>query len=545
MKHCVDGRPAHYAGIAMERNRVDPPEQRPDSGMPRRPLVSRVRTVRPHWPRTGWGWWGMLAGLGLVLIALHLVRQPLADRLWPETRAQQLRADAERALAEGRLTADDGSGARELYEAALALEPDRLEAHAGLARVGQAALEQAREAMEDGRYHEAHQLLGLARQLSVPRAESDALATELREREASRAGLDQMLVSAASALKAGHLTGDKTAALPLYQRVLALQPSRTEALEGREDAISALLQQAWQAIRDDELARAGRIIHAARGYDSGHAELPDAMAELARLVERHHARARTALQRGQLTRARTLWREVLAVNAEDADARRGLREVARAQAGQAVREAQDFRFEAAEATLAEARDTVADAPDARSAIAEAERRIAQARESRQRLLATEAGSMPAAELERRLTRLLRDARAAEARGHLLTPPGESAFDRIAAARALAPGDARVAEATARLLPASRECYREALRDNRLVAAGRCLQASVELGGDPDALRESRQRLARRWIEVGDERLGAGELVAARTALESARALDPSAVGLDDFARRVAAATGAD
>ena len=43
---------------------------------------------------------------------------------------------------------------------------------------------------------------------------------------------------------AGRLDGADDAALPLYRRVLALQPTSTEALEGREDALSELLQRA-------------------------------------------------------------------------------------------------------------------------------------------------------------------------------------------------------------------------------------------------------------------------------------------------------------
>ena len=99
------------------------------------------RTAR-HLRWRGWGL-GLLAGIAMLLLLL-LLRQPASDWLWPDTRAQQLQADAARALAQGRLTAADGRGARELYAAALALDPDRSEARQGLARVGAAALAQAR-----------------------------------------------------------------------------------------------------------------------------------------------------------------------------------------------------------------------------------------------------------------------------------------------------------------------------------------------------------------------------------------------------------------
>ncbi|MGH8032585.1 MAG: hypothetical protein ACREO8_09530, partial [Luteimonas sp.] len=89
-------------------------------------------------------WWPWPLGVLVVLIGLAVVfRQPLADVLWPQTRAQALRMQAAAALQQGRLSAADGSGARELYAAALAIDPDRSEALQGLRRVAQAALARA------------------------------------------------------------------------------------------------------------------------------------------------------------------------------------------------------------------------------------------------------------------------------------------------------------------------------------------------------------------------------------------------------------------
>ena len=70
-----------------------------------------------------------------------LLRGPIADRLWPVANAEALRQQAEAALQQGRLSAEDGSGARELFEAAVAIDPDRAELRSGLSRVAQAAVE--------------------------------------------------------------------------------------------------------------------------------------------------------------------------------------------------------------------------------------------------------------------------------------------------------------------------------------------------------------------------------------------------------------------
>ena len=140
----------------------------------------------------------------------------------------------------------------------------------------------------------------------------------------------------------------------------------------------------------------------------------------------------------------------------------------------------------------------------------------------------------------RVRQLLAAAAAAEARGDLLTPPGESAFDQLRAARALAPGDAAVRRASARLLPTARECFENELRGNRLVRAQACLDARIQLG-DRDGVRESRRRLASRWLAVGDERLGAGEVDAAIRAHAAAHALDPRVPGLEALGERLRAA----
>ena len=219
-------------------------EDRPDTGRDRRiePRIDWTRIVAaprarrdhpvPAWRDRRYWRWALLLAL-LLVVLLVVFRRPLADVLWPETRVQALLDQAARALADGRLDAADGSGARQLYEAAQALDTDRSEASMGLRRVGQEALRQAGAALAQSRFAEARERLALARELQVPQAQADALAARLRAREAEHAGLDNVMQAAARAHEAGRLVGGPDAALPLYQRVLALQPARLEALEGR------------------------------------------------------------------------------------------------------------------------------------------------------------------------------------------------------------------------------------------------------------------------------------------------------------------------
>jgi tetratricopeptide (TPR) repeat protein len=478
-----------------------------------------------------------MVGAAVLLLTLLLLRRPLADWLWPETRAQELRDQAAVALAHGHLSASDGTGARELYEAALAIDPDRNDAREGLMRVAQAALSQARTAIAADRYADAHRALQLANALSVPRAQADVVAAQLRQREAGRAGIANLLAQASLARRAHRLDGAPDAALPLFQRVLALQPDRLEALEGREDALADLLQQAQQQLQAGRLPEAASMIAAARGYDPGHGDLPAAQAQLARAIEQARQQADRDLRRGRLERASDGYQALQRIDPDDAAAQRALPKVAAAYAQRAQRLASNFDFKAAGIALEQAR---ALAPHATS-IAAAAQHIARARQAQARL----ASPLSSRERQRRVSRLLAEATAAQARGDLLTPPGDSAFDKLRAARAIAPGDAAVRRASERLLPTAQSCFEDELRGNNLGRARACLDAWIALDGNGNALSRARRRLAQRWLAVGDERLGAGDVQGANAALASARAVDPATPGIEAFSQRLQTASAGD
>lgn len=413
-----------------------------------------------------WRWW--LIGSMLAVVLLAVLREPIGAWLWPQTRAQALRQDAEDALARGVLTAPDGRGARELFEAAIAMDPDRPEARQGLARVALAALDQARGALAQDRFDEAHRLLDLARTLSVPRAEADALAEALRQREAGLAGIDDLYDRAGRAHAAGRLDGADDAALPLYARVLALEPGHAGALRGREDALAELLAQAREALRAGDLEDAVRLVATVRAYDAGHVDLPDT---LARLME---------------------------------ESRLGGDDLARLLA----------------------RDgSVADAAEDRGA-------------------GLQAAALDPEQRAARVAALLAEARSVEAAGDPFGSSADSAALKVAAALALDPSARDAAAAAARLLPAARECHASALTGNRLARAAACLDARAALGDDAGEVAAARRQLAERWLAVGDERLGAGDVGGARGALAGARVADPGVPGLAAFEQRVRAAAAA-
>ena len=510
--------------------RIEPVMDWQDVEFDRRPASTRASTPTPAWRnRRHWRW---AAAIVVILVLLVVVfRQPLATLIWPDTRVQRLLDDANAALDKGHLSAADGSGARQRFEAAQALDNDRNEARAGLVRVADAALVQARVQVQAGRFDEARASLALASELQAPRGQVEAVANALREQESGQAGVDGLLIEASAAQAEGKFD----IALPLYQRVLTLQPTHTVALEQREDALSDVLQQASRALAQGDLATGARLIAQVRGYDAGHVELPDGEAQLGRAVEQRRQRADMELRRKRPEQALANYRAVLAASPDDAAAKQGIERVATAFAQRAAREASDFDFTSADESLRQAREL---APNA-SAVKEATQSIARARQSQSRL----ASALPPKERARRVQALLVATAAAEARGDWLTPPGESAFDTLRAAQALAPDDKEVKRATTRFVPATQSCFEDELRGNRLRRAQNCYDAWQTIAPRDPGLDKARRQLALKWIAVGDERLGSGDVEFAARALQEARALDAATPGLAEFAQRVATAQG--
>lgn len=499
-------------------------------------LGDRLRLYSRWWVARGWtsprAWRAIAVGVLLLAIVLAIFRQPLADRLWPETRIQRLLDDGEQALRQGRLSAADGSGARELFQAAAALDPDRSDVQRALVRTGQVALDQARRKLAAGDRSGAVAALELARQLQAPAAEIEQLTRAMRPGGDGDEALEQVLRQAEQAQAQGRLDDGPDSALPLYQRVLSVQPDRMRALEGRDEVLADLLAQARQQAADGELAAAAASVQRVESYDAGHAELPTTKAALNAALDQRRQQAERDLARGRLAQASKGFQQVLALG-DNAAARQGLQRIASAQAHEATRLAADFHFEQAEQALAHARELAPDSAEVVNAGQALQRARAASRSMEVQL--------PAATRERRLRALLAQLEEAEAREQWLLPPGSSAYDRFKAAQALAPQDARVRRAAARILPAARTCLDDNLRGNRLRAARTCLDAWQALAPADPGLLPARRRLAQRWIAVGSERLGAGDTAFAQQALQQAQEVDAGAPDIDAFARRVRAA----
>ena len=504
------------------------------------PALDRVRREGRWWwlqarhARRVWRW-ALLAALA-VFVLLVLLRKPLADWFWDEPQIEQLLAEGDRALAAGRLSDADGSGARERYQAVLALDGDRPQARQGLANTGAAALQQARDRLHAGDLDGSAQALALARELQVPQGEADAVARQLQARRSAGAGIGALLAQARNAFAAGRLDDGDSSALPLFQRILALQPDNLPALEGREDALSDLLLQARTLAGRGELAEAAAILRRARQFDAGHADLPASEEALARAVDQRLRQAQRALQRQQLDAAAQGFLAVLAVAADDPNAQRGREQALQAVVVRSQTSADDFQFDAAQRDAALAAELGA-SQAIRQQLAQ---RLQRARQAQQAL---QQPAISTAQRERQLRDHLRKIERAERAGQWISPPGHGAFDALREAQSLAPRDTWVKAAAARLLPASRRCFDDNLRQNRVQAAGACLQAWQTLSPTAAGLPSARLRLAQRWLAIGSERLGNGDLAFAAHAAEQARLLQPDLAELPAFEDRLRRAGG--
>lgn len=529
------------------------PERRHDSGRipelgaldqldldrPRPPAEPPARPPKP--PRRRWRWILLLLVLLLAgggALGLMHWRDSLGTRLIPVSETNQRIQAAEQALAEGRLSdPDGGQGARELFQSILARDPDHPRARAGLARVREAAVRAAREAVFQGELDAARRHVALARSLAAPASELAEIELELQRRESDEADIAAWLEEARRAQAEGRHDGPG-GALEAYARVLERQPDNALALEGRREILSGFLAEAERWLDQGDIEAAVAEVQRVQSLDPGHLGLPPLQARLGEVRaqaqagwQRRLAEAEAEYRAGRWQSAGDLYAGLLSEHADDADARAGLDAVVAALARQAQRLAADFDFDAAEASLEQARRWAPDHP----ALAAAERRLRQSREAQ-----AEAASAGASADPERLASLLLEARTALHRGDLIEPPGASAWDRLQVAAALAPQAPEVQRALEEYERAASDCLERRLAENALGQARACLDALEARRG---VLPVERRRLADRWLGYAEERLGANELDLAWRALRAARDLDPANPRLDLIAERLRRAGG--
>lgn len=490
-------------------------------------------TPRPRW-RLRVVWWVLpLALLVLVAAALLRWREPLGRWLVPDPPLTQQLEAAEAALRRGELSRSDGRGARELFQAMLAADPDHPGARRGLAAVREAALDRAALALDAGEREQAGEALQLAAALSAPLSRLQPLEARLRVAEARGQDLEQLLAEAQSLWQGGR----DAEALAMYQQVLLSHPDNTLALSGRQQILGEWLRRAGDALARGDLVHAEAQVAEVQAYDSSHVALPaiqarlgEVRAERDRLWKQQLSEAQQAESAGDLRRA---WRAYQALTRHGpvaSDARLGRQRILQAQA-QHVREAiEQQRWQEAQRGLRELRSwspgfelieglqdqlTRAQPQEAPAAPGNTDRRAA----------SPDAGALAEA------------AASAITAGRLLQPASASAWDALRALASTSPDDPRLATLWRQFEQAARTCYERHALGNRLTEAEACLDARA-LREPAAVIADARRRLALRWVALASERLGQNEPELAERALLNARRLDPRTPGIDATERRL-------
>lgn len=492
-----------------------PPDQAP---------AHRRRPPPPAAAPRRWSWL-LAAALVLATAAGYHWREPLAAWLMPPPPQVRLMQAAEAAFAAGRLSSPDGQGARELFSAVLALDPDQAQAREGLRRVADTALAQGQAALAEDDRERARARLLLAQELGAPPAKVEPLLADLRRRDSVEDEQERLLGQARAAVRAGRLDGEADSALAAYQRMLALQPDNPVALAGRREVLSALLDQAADALSRGELDRAASLIERVGRVDSGHLRLPAARAMLTEALEQALAAAAALREDGDLAQAEDPLRRYLAVRPADAAATAALEEIAGDWARRALQAHAEGDAQAALQALAEARRIAPQSGPVRAA---------------ERALAERTGTTSVRD-QAEAGRLLAQAEALERAGRLFEPPGGNAWESVQRAAALAPGELTVGRARAVLAGRARDCLAAVAAPADLPHASRCLQVLIEFDPADARLPALRRALAERWLGLAEERLGAGELPSVERALQAAAEADPKHPRLAALRRRLAEA----
>lgn len=517
-----------------------------------------VRTpARPQRKRRGW----LAPVLVLILLgaagAMWYGRSFLSNNLLPRTELNDVLSRAQQALAAGRLDGNDGTSARELFQAAVALEPDNDAARNGLHQVGMAELAQADAALQSGQLDVAAQKAAVARELLGGGSDVDRLDQMIATRRASEVQISTLVDQAQQAFAAGQYGGDHGAGA-LYRQALTADPGNAVAQHGLDQVGDALAAQAQKAIDANDGPGADAAIEQLVALQPNNAALPGLRAARAQATQQDSAALNADLQQGdEALRAGRItgpggdtalahYQAALALSPGNPQAQAGLGKVAQALTMQASAAmdagdaAQAGKLLAGAAALA---PKSADIAAARARLQSAQAHPASATAAPANGGQGVAPAAPAAltpQQSAQIARLLQQAQAATQRGDIMMPPGNCAYDLYRSALAI-DGDNAAAQQGLQALPgAVQQLFNRSLAAGDLSQAGQMLDNLADLAPGGAAQATLGQRLANAWLDQADRQLASGNRLGAMQSLQQARKLAPSQPRVLDLAARLQA-----
>ncbi|WP_266158227.1 hypothetical protein [Dyella silvatica] len=540
LDHLDEPSPLSSARDGLPHVSIDPERRR---SAPQRPKRSK---------RRGWLW--PLSLLLLVgVVAFAWVEQDRLRGLVPSTELNDVLGRADQAFQNGRLDGNDGNSARELFEAARALEPDNDRARDGLRKVGQAEVSRADAALQAGHIDEADQALAAARELLGGGSDVERLSQAIAKARGATVQTGSLVERAQQALADGKLDGPDGAGA-LYQQVLTADPGNAVAAHGLDQVGDALAAQARKALMAGDRAGASAIIDKLAALLPNDGELPALRASLVQVQKDDSGDLDDALKHGQEAlragrmagpgndTALAYFKAALALDADNAEARAGLGQVAQAlivqanaaidsgdsaQAGKLIEQAAAFAPKSADLAAVRAR------------LSDAGKRSARVVEDTD----TPAEAQPAvlsAQQSAELARLLQRADVAARRGQIMLPPGESAYDLYRSALAIDGNNDAARRGLQELPNVVARQFNQSLANGNLGQAGDRLADLSDLAPGDVGQGELRQRLAGAWMDQAEQLLARGDRAGATQSLDSARKWAPDHPRLRELTARVQA-----
>ncbi|BFI95202.1 MAG: hypothetical protein RSP_07120 [Rhodanobacter sp.] len=512
--------------------------------------------VRPARQARRRGWLAPVLVLLLIGMAgvLWYGRSYLSNNLLPRTELNDVLGRAQQALAAGHLDGHDGTSARELFQAAVALEPDNDIARNGLHQVGMAELSQADAALQAGRLDEATQEAAVARELLGGGSDVDHLDRMIATRRASQVQISTLVDQAQQAFAAGQYGGDHGAGA-LYRQALTADPGNAVAQHGLDQVGDALAAQAQKALDANDGAGADAAIQQLAALQPNNAALPGLRAARAQATQQDNAALDAALQQGDAAlragrivgpgddTALAHYKAALALSPDNPQAQAGLGMVAQALTVQA-----SAAMDAGDAAQA------GKLLDSAAQLAPKSADIAAARARLHGMLSAPASAPPPGggqpdiapaaapaltpQQSAQIAQLLKKAQAATQRGDIMMPPGNCAYDLYRSALAI-DGDSAAAQQGLEALPgAVRQLFNQALASGDLVRADQMLDNLADLSPGDASQNTLRQRLAGAWLDQADRQLAGGDRAGAMQALQHARKLAPNLPRVFDLTARL-------
>ncbi|MFC4525450.1 hypothetical protein ISN76_04280 [Dyella halodurans] len=556
--HGSQGRTEPTLGDLDHLDDAPAPKAKADDGLPQVTLDPERRRSVPSRPPARSGRRGWLIPLLLLLVigvgtSLWMEQDKLRG-LVPSTELDGVLGRAEVALQEGRLDGNDGTSARELFEAARALQPDNDRARDGLRKVGLAEIARADAALQAGKLDDADQALVAARELLGGGSDVDRLTQALATARTGPVQTDHLIEQAQQAFDAGKLDGDDGAGT-LYRRVLGADPNNAVAAHGLDKVGEALASQAHKALDAGDRTAASALVDRLAALIPNYGELPALRAALVPADKPDGAaladalnQAQDAMRAGRISgdgddTALAHYKAALALDPDNADAKAGLAQVAQALIMQANAALDSGDHEQAHKLLDQAAELAPHSAD----LAAARARLGDTHKA--------AGALPVAgdaqdvagptqhpvltaQQTADLARMIQRADAAAQQGKLMLPPGDSAYDLYRGALALDGNNETARHGLEGLPSLALNQFNQALASGNLQVAGDRLADLGDLSPGAAGQDELRQRLANAWLDQAEQQLQQGDRASAAQSLERARKLAPGNARLSTLTARL-------